>query len=91
MMAIAACLAPRIVKGLSVNFFGDYESIHDQFYIPKEGITRDSALLRQSQRSTRFSQFFYVGLNYSFGSVLNNVVNPRFGNSGGGGGMMFFE
>ena len=81
----------RIVKGLSVNFFGDYESIHDQFYIPKEGITRDNALLRQSQQSTRFSQFFYVGLNYSFGSVLNNVVNPRFGNSGGGGGMMFFE
>ena len=74
----------RIVKGLSVNFFGDYESIHDQFYIPKEGITRDDALLRQSQQSTRFSQFFFVGLTYSFGSVLNNVVNPRFGSSGGG-------
>jgi hypothetical protein len=82
----------RIVKGLSVNFFGDYESIHDQFYIPKEGISRDKALLRQSQQSTRFSQFFYIGLNYSFGSVLNNVVNPRFGSSGGGGGgMMIFE
>ncbi|MEP6619111.1 MAG: hypothetical protein ABJE47_07350 [bacterium] len=78
----------RIVKGLSVNFFGDYESIHDQFYIPKEGITRDDALLRQSQQSTRFSQFFFVGLTYSFGSVLNNVVNPRFGNSGGGGMMI---
>jgi hypothetical protein len=80
----------RIVKGLSVNFFGDYESIHDQFYIPKEGITRDDALLRQSQQSTRFSQFFFVGLNYSFGSVLNNVVNPRFG-GGGGGGMIFSQ
>ncbi len=78
----------RIVKGLSLNFFGDYESIHDQFYIPKEGITRDDALLRQSQQSTRFSQFFFVGLTYSFGSVLNNVVNPRFGNSGGGGIMI---
>ena len=76
----------RIVKGLSVNFFGNYESIHDQFYIPKEGITRDDALLRQSQQSTRFSQFFFVGLTYSFGSVFNNVVNPRFG--GGGNSMM---
>jgi hypothetical protein len=75
----------RIVKGLSVNFFGDYESIHDQFYIPKETISRDDALLRQTQQSTRFSQFFFIGLNYSFGSVLNNVVNPRFGNSGGEG------
>ena len=80
----------RIVKGLSVNFFGTYQSIHDQFYIPKEGITRDRALLRQSQQSTRFSQFYFVGLNYSFGSVLNNVVNPRFG-GGEGGGMMFFQ
>ena len=75
----------RIVKGLSVNFYTVYQSIHDQFYIPKEGITRDRALLRQSQQSTRFSQFFFVGLNYSFGSVLNNVVNPRFGGGDGGG------
>ncbi len=81
----------RIVKGLSVNFFGDYESIHDQFYIPKEGITRDDALLRQSQQSTRFSQFFFVGLTYSFGSVFNNVVNPRFGGGGGGGMVMMMQ
>lgn len=79
----------RILKGLSVNFYTVYQSIHDQFYIPKEGITRDRALLRQSQQSTRFSQFFFVGLNYSFGSVLNNVVNPRFG--GGDGGGFFFS
>jgi hypothetical protein len=78
----------RIVKGLSVNFSGSYQSIHDQFYIPKESITRDEALLRQTQQSTRFSQFVFFGLNYSFGSVLNNVVNPRFG---GGGGEMFFS
>lgn len=81
----------RIFKGLSVNFYTVYQSIHDQFYIPKEGITRDSALLRQSQQSTRFSQFFFVGLNYSFGSVLNNVVNPRFGSGDGGGGFFFSQ
>ena len=74
-----------------MNFFGDYESIHDQFYIPKEGISRDNALLRQSQQTTRFSQFFFVGLNYSFGSVLNNVVNPRFGGGDGGGGFFFSQ
>jgi hypothetical protein len=72
----------RIVKGLSVNFSGNYESIHDQFYIPLATITHDNALLRQTQQSTRFSEFLFVGISYSFGSVLNNVVNPRFGNSG---------
>jgi hypothetical protein len=81
----------RVFKGLSVNFYTVYQSIHDQFYIPKEGITRDAALLRQSQQSTRFSQFFFVGLNYSFGSVLNNVVNPRFGGGDGGGGFFFSQ
>lgn len=71
----------RIVKGLSLRFNGAYESIHDQFYIPKETVTHDDALLRQTQQSTRFSQYFSVGLNYSFGSVFNNVVNPRFGSA----------
>jgi hypothetical protein len=81
----------RLLKGLSVNFYTVYQSIHDQFYIPREGITRDKALLRQSQQSTRFSQFFFVGLNYTFGSVLNNVVNPRFGGGDGGGGFFFSQ
>jgi hypothetical protein len=27
-----------------------------------------------------------VGFNYSFGSIFNNIVNPRFGGGGGGGG-----
>jgi hypothetical protein len=27
-----------------------------------------------------------VGVSYSFGSLFNNVVNPRFGNRDGGNG-----
>ena len=46
--------------------------------------SRDRALLRQTQQTTRFSQFLFVGLNYSFGSVFNNVVNPRFSDSNNG-------
>jgi hypothetical protein len=79
----------RVVKGLTVNVSTNYQSIHDQFYVPKDTISRDKALLRQTQQKTRFSHFFFVGLNYTFGSVLNNVVNPRFG-SGDGGGVFFF-
>jgi hypothetical protein len=29
---------------------------------------------------------FSINLTYSFGSLFNNVVNPRFGRRGGGGG-----
>ena len=42
-------------------------------------------------RVTRFSHFLFVGLNYSFGSMLNNVVNPRYGGGDGGGGFFFSQ
>jgi hypothetical protein len=29
---------------------------------------------------------FAVGVSYTFGSIFNNIVNPRFGGGGGGGG-----
>ena len=41
-------------------------------------LSRDQVLLRQSQLETGYRAFVFAGLNYTFGSVLNNVVNPRF-------------
>jgi len=35
-------------------------------------------LLRQTQLATGYRAFLYAGLSYTFGSVFNNVVNPRF-------------
>jgi hypothetical protein len=81
----------RVFKGLSLSVSGTYQSIHDQFYIPLATISHDDALLRQTQQFTRFSQNLYIGVNYSFGSTLNNVVNPRFGSSGGGGTIMIMQ
>jgi len=42
-------------------------------------------LLRLRELETQFEYFTSFGLTYTFGSIYNNVVNPRFGNSGGGG------
>jgi hypothetical protein len=49
---------------------------------------------RQSQRSgpttpprqlaTSYTYFVNLGFSYSFGSIFNNIVNPRFGGSSGG-------
>ena len=75
----------RIVKGLSVNFYGNYEVLHDQIYLAKTGLSREDVLLRQSQLATTYSAFFSAGISYTFGSVLNNVVNPRFGSGSGRG------
>lgn len=68
----------RLFKGLSLNLFGNYTFLHDQLYLPKGTLTRDEVLLRRSQAATSYTAFLYMGLNYTFGSVLNNVVNTRF-------------
>jgi hypothetical protein len=71
----------RLIKGLSLNLFGDYSVLHDQIYLPKGGLSREEVLLRQSQLATTYRAFLYMGISYTFGSVLNNVVNPRFNNN----------
>lgn len=68
----------RLIKGLSLNLFGNYTVLHDQIYLAKGNLSREEVLLRQSQQATTYRAFLYAGINYTFGSVLNNVVNPRF-------------
>jgi len=68
----------RLFRGLSLTLFGDYSVVHDQIYLSKAGLSRNEVLLRQGQLATSYSAFVFGGLNYTFGSVLNNVVNPRF-------------
>ena len=68
----------RIIKGLAFEFSGQYSVIHDQLYLPKGDLTREEVLLRQTQLATGYQANVYAGLSYTFGSVFNNVVNPRF-------------
>lgn len=68
----------RLIKGLNLNLFGNYTVLHDQIYLPKGNLTREEVLLRQGQAATAYTAFLYMGISYTFGSVLNNVVNPRF-------------
>ena len=45
-------------------------------------LSKDEVLLQQSQLQTGYRANYRLALNYTFGSVLNNVVNPRLtGNS----------
>ena len=75
----------RIAKGLSVNFGGGASLIHDQLGLVKGGATTEEVLLRRKELETQFQYFTSFGFTFTFGSIYNNVVNPRFGNSGGGG------
>ena len=79
----------RLFKGFSFNVFGEYSRTRDQIYLPKGTASTEDILLRQRQLFTGYQYFFNFGINYSFGSIFNNIVNPRFG-GGGGGGFDFF-
>ncbi len=77
----------RLIKGLALNVGGSVNSLRDQVYLPHEPGTDTQILLQERQRATTYRYFMSFGLSYSFGSIYNNVVNPRFG---GGNTMIFF-
>lgn len=79
----------RLFKGLSFNTFASYNRIRDQIDLPGSAATREEILLQSVQLPTGYSLFFNVGITYRFGSIFNNVVNPRMG-GGGGDQIVFF-
>jgi hypothetical protein len=68
----------RITGGLSFNFYTSAELTRDQLYLPKEGATEQEILTRRRQLASGYNFFTHFGINYRFGSKLNNFVNPRF-------------
>lgn len=74
----------RLLKGLSFNVFGSYSRVRDQLSLAKGSVSTEDLLLRLRQLKTGYRYFMYTGLSYTFGSIFNNIVNPRFGSSGGG-------
>ena len=81
-------LSLRLIKGLSLNLNGSGSMVHNQLSIPKGDYSIQDVLLERAELETQFTYFASIGFSYSFGSIYNNIVNPRF--SGGGGGYSFF-
>ena len=73
----------RLFRGFSVNVGGSYAWVRDQLFLPTGGASQEDVLLRQRQLQTNFNYATVVGFSYQFGSIFNNVVNPRFGGGGG--------
>ena len=77
----------RLFKGFSLNFFGSASTIYNQIAIEREGASETDVLLNRRQLVTPYRFSGNISLSYTFGSILNNIVNPRFG---GGGFNEFF-
>jgi len=72
-------LSFRITRGLSLNVDGSASRVRDQIALPARGATDEEILLRVRELQSDYQFDFSFGLTYRFGSIFNNIVNPRFG------------
>ncbi len=68
----------RLVRGLELNINGEIERIKDQIHLARGGATDEEVLLRRRELGTEWRYRLGLSLSYTFGSIYNNVVNPRF-------------
>ena len=69
----------HIVKGLSFEVNGNVSRIHDQLTLSKGEASDEDVILQRQELETSYDYYVSIGINYSFGSIYNNIVNPRFG------------
>lgn len=68
----------NLFKGLSLYLGGSASLIHDQVSLAKESVTKEERLLQIKEIQTDYSYSLKIGFEYTFGSIYNNIVNPRF-------------
>jgi hypothetical protein len=68
----------RLFKGFELYMYGGYDIIYDQLSLLKKGATPAEILTQKFQRGTTYYRWAEMGISYTFGSIFNNVVNPRF-------------
>jgi hypothetical protein len=49
-----------------------------QIQLPLNGATYEEIILRQKELESNYFYYVSFGMSYTFGSMKNNVVNPRF-------------
>jgi len=68
----------RVFRGFSFNIDGNYEITRNQINLPAGDVSLEELLLQQQQLQSGYNYFVSVGFSYSFGSIYNSIVNPRF-------------
>ncbi|HYC51450.1 MAG TPA: hypothetical protein VEB19_10120 [Gemmatimonadaceae bacterium] len=76
-------LEVRVARGLSIEIGGGASLIRDQLAIAARNATPEEILLELRDLQTDHRYNLSVGLSYTFGSIFNAVVNPRFGTGPG--------
>ncbi len=73
----------RLFRGLSLDVGASAAYVKDQLALVKRGATPQEIFLRSRALRTNYRFDLYVGFSYTFGSIFNSIVNPRFGSGPG--------
>ena len=80
--SVGGYIEVRIIKGLSLDVSANANFTKGIYpNIPRKFFSRDDLLTNTRQYPTEKGLYSYFGINYRFGSIYNNVVNPRFNGS----------
>jgi hypothetical protein len=69
----------NLAKGLSLVTTVDLRRIGDQLFLSARDASTEEILLRQRQLTTSYTYSGSIGISYTFGSPLAQIVNRRFG------------
>lgn len=72
-------LSLKVLKGFSLDLRARYSKINNQLALPRGQASLDEILLQRKEIATEYSYEIGIGVSYSFGSIYNNAINPRFG------------
>jgi hypothetical protein len=73
----------RLGRGLSLGVHGDASRVRDLISVAAGAdASIEEILLMRRQFQTDYTYSMSLSLSYSFGSVFNNIVNPRMGGGG---------
>lgn len=68
----------RVTGGLSFSAEARYSRVRDQLSLARGDASDDEILLELRQLATDYTYDLRIGLSYTFGSIFNTIVNPRF-------------
>lgn len=82
-MGMTANADVKVTGSLSFFININADVAHDQINLVRSGASQQEVLTRKRQIASNFNYNTSFGVNFRFGSILNNFVNPRFEGYGG--------
>lgn len=79
LLSVDGSVSLRVLEGLSFKVSGNASRVRDQLSLQAQGATLEEILLQRRQLATQYQYYVSLGLDYTFGSIYNNLVNARCG------------